>query len=292
MSEEHAEPVTIAGRRTIHEPGIYPDLEVDEYHADPVPEGSLSSSGARKLLAEPPALFKYELDNPPDPKPVFEIGHAAHRVVLGSGPELVKLPFDSLRTNAAKAFKAEATERGAIVLSEDMWGHVHAMADALREHPLAAALLDPDQGDPEQSLFWRDTATGEMLRARLDWLPHTDGGRLIVPDYKTARTANPALFPRSAADYGYHMQDDYYLEGIRAHELAAEVAFVFIVQEKTPPYLVSVCAFKDSDRALAHDQNRQAIELYHKCKTTGSWPGYDDIYYVDLPTWYLIQNGA
>ena len=51
-----------------------------DYHAGP----SLSSTGARKIL-DCPARFKWERDNPPPPKPAYDFGHLAHRLVLGEG---------------------------------------------------------------------------------------------------------------------------------------------------------------------------------------------------------------
>lgn len=287
-----AEPTVVAGKRTIHEPGIYPDLEVDEYHADPVPNGSLSSSGARKLTLHPPAVFKYELDNPPESKPHFDIGHAAHRLVLGSGPEIVKLPFDSMRTNAAKDFKAEAEKRGAVVLKEAEWDMVHAMAEVVAAHPVASALFDPDHGRPEQSLFWIDKATDVMLRSRLDWLPDTDGGRLIVPDYKTTTNLADDALARAIADHGYHQQDDFYRTAVAAHGLAADLAFVFVFQSKNPPYLVRVVGVPASAARLAARQNRDAVDLYAACRAADHWPGYEDVDYLDLPGWYLNKHDA
>lgn len=288
--EPTSEPVVIAHHITIHEPGIYPDLEVDEYHADPVPEGSLSSSGARRLTTDPPAVFKYELDNPPESKPHFDIGHAAHRLVLGSGPEIVKSPYDAFRSNESKAWRAEAESRGAVVLKEPEWDMVHAMAKVIAAHPLASALFDADHGAPEQSLFWVDVETQVMLRSRLDWLPDTDGGRLIVPDYKTTTDLSDGALQKAIAEYGYHQQDDFYRSAVAAHGLAADLAFVFVFQSKKPPYLVRVIGVPATAAALAARQNRRAIDLYAACRAADHWPGYEDVDYLDLPVWYLSKH--
>ena len=62
----------------ITEPGVYTMDEAD-YHADPVPGGSLSCSGAKKLLACP-ARFAYDREHPPAPTPAMELGTAAHKL--------------------------------------------------------------------------------------------------------------------------------------------------------------------------------------------------------------------
>lgn len=174
--------------------GIHTDLSNADYHAD---KTSLSSSGARKLL-EPstPAHFRYEQDNPPAPTKTFDYGNAAHKLVLGNGPELVVIQHDAWTTKAAKAEVAEARERGAIPLKQHEMDMVTAMAAAIRKHPLAAALLDPAYGAPEQSGFWIDGPTGIRRRVRFDWLPSIQSGRLIIPDYKTAADASDRVMER------------------------------------------------------------------------------------------------
>jgi hypothetical protein len=55
----------VSGPALITEPGVY-DIAEDHYHADPVPGGSLSNSGAKKLLPPScPAKFAYEREHPP-----------------------------------------------------------------------------------------------------------------------------------------------------------------------------------------------------------------------------------
>src|SRR4051794_7548534 len=103
-------------RTVITEPGVY-DIDDVTYHADPVPDGSLSSSGARKLLPPScPAIFKYERDNPPASTKTFDLGHAAHKLCLGVGPDVVEVEADSWRTNAAKDRGEEIRAAGGVPL--------------------------------------------------------------------------------------------------------------------------------------------------------------------------------
>ena len=52
---------------TITEPGVY-EMPAEEYHADPVEGGSLSSTGARRLLEMAPARWRYEQAHPSPPR--------------------------------------------------------------------------------------------------------------------------------------------------------------------------------------------------------------------------------
>jgi hypothetical protein len=265
--------------------GIY-QMTAEEYHADPVPGGSLSSSGARKLLAPScPAKFRYEQDHGQEHRAVFDFGQAAHMYVLGEGPEIVVIDADDWRTKKAREQRAEARERGAVPVLAEEHQRIKDMAKALREHPVARALFDPDRGQPEQTLIWRDKRTGVMRRARLDWLPDPGPGRLIIPDYKTCASAEPEALARAVAKYGYHQQDDWYRAGARALDLCDEAAaFVFVCQEKTAPYVVTVFEVDAVSRRLGAARNRRAIEVFAECQRTGRWPGYgEDIAYLSLP---------
>jgi PDDEXK-like domain of unknown function (DUF3799) len=269
-------------------PGVH-QIPADVYHAQRV---SLSSSGARKLLPPScPAKFRYELDNPPPPKKTFDIGTAAHRLVLGDGPDLVVVDAKRWDSDAVKAEVAAVRAEGAIPLKRGEYEAVVAMATVLRQHPLASALFDPERGKPEQSLFWQDRATGVQCRARLDWLPETDGGRLLVADYKSAANASTAAFHQAVKDYRYDQQDEWYTTGVEAVGLAEDVVMVFVVQEKTPPYLINVCQCSPMWLLMAEDRNKRAREVFKRCTETGKWPGYGpDVEMVSPPTWLETEH--
>jgi hypothetical protein len=270
----------------IDAPGVY-DLPDDVYHADPVPGGSLSSTGARKLLPPScPALFRYEQDDRVPRKRAFDVGHAAHKLVLGAGPDIVAVDAPDWKTKAAREQRDAVYAAGAVPLLAAEYRQVQAMADALRRHPVAAALFDPTGGSPEQSLFWVDDETGVWCRARLDWQPRARQGRMVVPDYKSATSADPEHIRRAVHTYGYHCQAAFYLDGVTALGLAEDPAFVFVVQQKTPPYLVTVVQLDPVAERIGRERNRQALDIFRNCQETGRWPGYsDDIELISLPAW-------
>jgi hypothetical protein len=288
MSEQTA---ALTGPVVITEPGVY-DIPAANYHDDPVPGGSLSSTGARQLLACP-ARYRYDQDHPAAPKTAFDVGSAAHRLVLGAGPELVRIDADEWRSNAVKAMVADVRARGAVPLKPAEWAQVHGMAAAIRSHPLAAALLQSGTGAAEQTLAWQDGATGVWCRAMVDWLPHAQPGRrMVIVDYKSAITADPREFCRSVANYGYHIQEAHYLDGVAALGLDPTPAWKFVVQEKTAPYLVSVVQLDESFRAVGRSRARLAREIYRDCEESGMWPGYPaEVATLSPPRWLLGMSG-
>ena len=313
MSEQPTLPpiVEYAGR-----PGIY-RLPVDDYHRRP----ELSSTGARKLLPPScPALFKQWRDEGDEPKRAWDIGTAAHKLVLGVGPKLELVAKARWDTNEVKAKVAEIRGRGDVPLKEPEFEAVHAMADAIRKHPIASALFMPrgrpdlgpeGTGEAEVTVLWQDERTGVRCRALIDYLPyftlHRDGqpatapagpGRLLIPDYKTTgiqNGASPDKIGRAMADHGYYVQMAWYLMGLRAVGYAREDTQPLLVfQETRAPYLVTVAQPDPTAMRMGAIRCRQALDLYADCVKNDRWPGYsDDVVIAELPSWETRElNGV
>jgi PDDEXK-like domain of unknown function (DUF3799) len=281
----------------VSKPGIYDSMPQAIYHADPVPGGSLTRSGAKLLLPPScPAKYDFALKHPASRKDTlaFDLGHAAHHMVLGIGPELVDVGGDDLRVTATKLRHDEARARGATPLRSRDFDRVMAMAAALRAHPEAAALLDPRKGRPEQAIVWTETVqwkgadeqmheTEIWRRCMIDWLPDAPAyGRLIVPDYKTADSADQQTWAHGAGKYAYHMQAAWIIEGLQ-RLLGIEVRIVFILQEKDPPYLPSIAQLSDADVQAGLERNWAALEVFAECRRTDLWPGYPTFETVTIP---------
>lgn len=263
--------------------GIY-DMPADEYHL----HHGISSTGLRKLLPPHcPASFRY---GEPTSSPAFDFGKVAHRLVLGDGEAYTVSPFDSFRTNEAKAWRAEQEQAGVTVISADDLARAQAMAATVRAHPWAGLLFT--EGKAEQSLFWVDEETGVQCRARYDYLRDIQGERrLLIPDYKTTRSAEPGKFAKSAADYGYHQQAAFYMDAAIALGLDDDPAFVFVAQEKAQPYLVTVVELDDEAIRLGRALNRRALRLYAECAAKDEWPGYvPGVATVQLPSYYVYAT--
>jgi hypothetical protein len=279
----------------ITEQGVY-EVPHAEYLADPVPGGSLSASGAKRLLPPScPALFRHYQDHPPESTAVFDFGHAAHKLVLGEGAPLAVLDADDWRTKAAQDWRKAVRAEGSVPLLKAEHEQVLAMAAALRGHPIASALFDPERGgQPEQNLFWRDYGSDVWRRARLDWLPDWQNihQRPVIGDYKTTVSADPvAAIPKHILNFGYHQQAAWYLDGVRELLPGSDPAFVFVFQEKAPPYLITVCELDDIAERAGRRRNAEAIERYRDCRDAGTWPGYsadpEVIELISLPPWAI-----
>ncbi len=281
------EPTTPAEPVVIDTFGVH-DIPNDIYQADPFPGGSLSSSGAKRLLApSTPAHFAYEREHGRPSKPEYDFGHAAHTLVLSEGEAIEVIERETWNTNEVKAQVAEARAAGRVPLKRSDYEIVQAMAEQIHQHPIASKLFEAGAGKAEQSLFWRDVQSGVTRRARLDWLPNPNpGGRLIIPDYKTTHDASPQAAQKSMNDWNYALQADWYEDGSEELGLSNEAVLVLVMQEKTPPYLVAVYQPDATAMRIAAWRNRTAINLYAECTESGRWPGYsDDVELLALPGW-------
>ena len=274
----------------ITEPGLYADIPEAVYHADAVPAGSLSVSGAKKLLPPYcPAIYRYERDHGRAEKRAFDFGHTAHSKVLGVGLNVVPIDAPNYKTKKAQEERDAAYAAGNVPLLTSEIAVVDEMAEALRRHPLAMTLLSGD-GGVEQSAFWHDDEFAVWRRARFDRWTRLINGMVAIVDYKTATTADPHTFARKAPDFGYEMQAAWYRDAAKAVGLDDDAAFVFIVQDKNPPYLVSPVQLDDPALARGRARNRQALEIFRDCQQSGIWPGYsDDIETVSLPRWAVQE---
>lgn len=284
-------------RQEIGAPGVYRMPEV-VYHADPAPAadgGSLSSTGARKILPpKTPAHFAYWREHGDPPKESLELGKAAHVHVLTEGCAVKVLDYPDWKTKDSRSERDAARAAGQVPILTKHKATVEAMAAAVRDHPFARALLAPGRGSTEQSLFWRHPRTNRWCRGRVDHLPATGTGRYyVLSDYKTSTDASTEAFGKTAARFGYHQQDPWYRDGVRALGIDPDPRFVFIVQETSPPYLVNVVELDDDALHLGRIKNDQAATLFDRCTTSGRWPGYGDrVDIATLPAWELRREGV
>ncbi len=256
---------------TITEPGIY-DLTNEEYHADPCEPMSLSASGAKQLIQSCPARFIYDRTHSRGVNRNFDIGTASHLMVLepekfDSSVSIVEAEDWRKATSRDEADRAR--EEGLIPLLRKEIDSLQAARACLWEEPLARMALTG--GDAEKSLFWQDEGTGIWCRIRPDYIPK--GGKRLF-DYKTAISASPDDFGKAIYRNGYHQQAAWYLDGYAAVTGDRPDEFWFIVQEKTPPYLVAFYRMDPLSIEIGRVLNRKAIGIFKWCLEHKEWPGY------------------
>jgi hypothetical protein len=291
----------------ITQAGAYADIPAEDYHGNPdlLPGPSLSSSGAKSLLAKSPLHFWHDSAMNPNrveqSKPHFNLGKAAHDKILlpDRWEDHYFVTPEGFTRAASKKFALEiaeadaAAESGMTVLSFDQAETVDAMAAAIKSSPLAVATLT--NGVTEETLAWQDEQTGVWLRARPDFRPNsilTKRAVMVVSDLKfvAPTNASPKGFEKAIENFGYHQSAAFYMDGIKAVYGHYPTHWVHVVIEKEPPYCVSLYELPGEDIERGRVLNRRAIDIFAGCLNSGKWPGYaDDPKPVGLPHWARMQ---
>lgn len=281
-----------AGTR-IAEPGIYSNIDLEEYHGDLCLGPSISSSGLRKIENESPAHYWAESPlnpkrGPKEDKKTLNIGQALHALILGEDhfhERFVVRPskFSDYRSNAAKEWKAGVIAESKVPLTMADVEIIGCCAHQLANEPLVeSGILD---GLVEHSLIWKDQETGIWLKARPDTLNlHADS----LVDVKTIASADQQSCQRAIADHGYHMQLALAAEGIEIllGRAIPNDGFLLIFVEKEKPFLVNLKPLSAEAIYRGRQLNRRAIRKFADCLEKDYWPGYPDSgTTADLPYW-------
>jgi hypothetical protein len=256
-------------------PGIYDGITNADYHADP----ALGSTSLKTLATRTPAHYQHDKAHPKF-SDAFTLGTAAHSLILEADTSgIVVVEADNWLTKDAKVAKAEALAAGKQPLLTKEMVQVTAMFDAVMAHPLARAAFTRHKA--EQSVFWEED--GLALKCRPDaWKPST------LIDLKTARSADPNEFGKTAHEFGYHQSAAHYIDGVKA-ATGEELPFHFVLVEKTAPYLVSVVELDDEAINIGRQLNDRAKRIYRECVENNTWPGYPNADLISLPMWAIYQ---
>ena len=275
----------------ITEQGLRGDIPEDVYHADCVPGGSLSGTSAKKLLAPScPAMYDYERRHPKTPTQEMQRGTVVHALILGTPDPAEVIAADNWNKKDDQAKKKAALKAGKIPMLTHEYEQAKAIAQAVRDDEDAGPLFD--EGDAEQSMFWRDPEFGIWCRGRIDWLTYVDGQPLIA-DVKTCSDASPEEFARSVGKYRYDMQDIAYRQGL-AVILGCDwqdLDFVFVAVPTAEPYLVMTYRLENPhDIENGLESCRIAREKYAACSESGIWPKWSQgITPLELPVYARRQ---
>lgn len=241
-------------------------------------------------IRESPEKFKYAMEHPEEPTPALLFGQVVHKLILEPedfDSDFIVMPEIDKRTKEGKAAWAEFQEAaaGRQIVKQADYQKAQDMVSALQTVPMIQTLL---AGKHEVPLFWTDPMTGEPCKVRLDIL-HDLGDRLLIVDYKSSNDATTETFTRSAINYGYDFQAGMYEEGTRQNYGDRKIDFLFIVQEKDPPYAANVLRADERFTQRGFDTFRELLGIYHDCNTTGNWYGYlgrdDMLNTLSLPAW-------
>ena len=254
----------------------------------------ISSSELKKIMKSP-LHYKHWKDNPENTDtPDLLFGRAAHKYILETYDfynEFAVAPNCDRRT---KEGKSEWTlfcdqNKGKDIITQEQFEKIEEMRKVMLATPFVSKLIN---GEHEISYFWTDEDTDLKCKCRPDSINHK---LKIVVDYKTCDNAETQRFMKQSIDLGYDLQASYYLDGVKSNT-GNDYIFVFIAQEKKPPYAVNILQADDIFIRSGRDVYKSMLHIYKDCSESGVWYGYmgaeSQINSLGVPKWIENMLGA
>jgi hypothetical protein len=280
----------------INAPGIFPEVDPKDYHADPCPTPSLSNSLADTIAKHSPlhAWFEHPRLNPcfeRKEEKKFDVGNVAHTLFLGRGKRIEVLSHDNYLTKQAKAERDEAIAHDRQPILAKHYERSRAMAEAAKtqlchypDEDGVPMIADFQHGVAEVMLCARDGDT--WFRTLLDWWPQS---QRVIYDYKTTdKSIAPGELDRVMWFGGWNTQAAFHdvLLDILDPTNAGRRSHRFVVQEAFEPYLIQVAQIPEDAMTIGRKQVAKSARLWRDAMTRGVWDGYPrEICYPKIPEW-------
>lgn len=246
---------------------------MQQYLADPCSAPSLSAGIADILCRQSPAHARtaHPRLNPnykakEDSR--FDIGTAAHSLVLEGDDKVCVVEFDDWKKKAAQEQRDQARANGLVPLLSKHYHAVKEMVGVAREFisqcEIAKHLV---AADAELTCIAHTGST--WLRCRPDLLSANRG---INVHYKTCENAEPGAFCRQIPRMGYDIAAVLYEDALK--RLGFKSTSYFIAQEISPPYACSLSTLDAAARDIAEGKYEYALRLWEKCMAADRWNAY------------------
>lgn len=187
------------------------------------------------------------------------------------------------------AAKFVSASIGKTVLSAADYEVVKGMSEALLQNDYVRFLLQ--NGIAECSFF--SEIDGKKVKCRPDYYREDLG---FIIDLKTTNDASPDGFIKAIANFGYYIQDPFYCDVLESLDRPVQ-KFIFIVVEKTAPYMVGIYEIDSAAKEFGHDEYKRAFAIHDRIGDYAE-PVYKDIMTGDvvqtltLPNWVYYKKGA
>ena len=180
------------------------------------------------------------------------------------------------RKKAAREWRDEMKSARRVVVTDDELEEMRIIRESLAGHADSSRLLADTRR--EETIQW--TVDGITAKGRLDAVA---ADRIV--DLKTTRDLK--WFSKDAAEFCYHGQLAWYLDGaIAAGACSADAVPYIVAVETGEPY--DCAAFRLSETVIDAGRWlwRDLLDKWLACRDADIWPGrHPSLEVLDLPTW-------
>jgi hypothetical protein len=184
-------------------------------------------------------------------------------------------------SNYCDEWETAQIDAGRTVISAKMLSEVKTAFAAIQSKHAIRTLFECSAKQVLMTADWKDDETGLIVpfSALADLVPHVSSltwGKTLA-DLKTARSGNPATWPRVVDDSGYDVQAALYLDIYTSATGEDRTDFVHIIQENTFPFHVVTPPPLLSSEFIDWGRSKYlaALALYCRCLAAGVWPSYE-----------------
>lgn len=246
------------------------------------------SSTSLKVYDQSPLHYKYKRDHrePVEPMGVLDFGSAIHTMVfepelfaseilvmdLNDKPEPDKTFASKLNKEWKQNWIESSRALGKPLIDNDQRDTIDAMKAALLADPFIRKHLEDPTGVAERSYYvdYKIPGTDRVvkIKARPDW--ETDSA---IFDYKSVKDASYYGFLKAISQYLWHLSAAMYREVV-AVESGLLKPFMWIAQEKEPPYACALYIASSEDLRKGLQKFIQLLTNHSICSAENFWPGY------------------
>ena len=265
------------------------DLSPNDYHSS---MEFVSSSGLKEIAKNSPRHFinmlcENQFGKTEEEPEHFRFGRIAHMMLLEPSKfreRYIAMPdFGDMRSKINREAKEAWTKdqpKDAILLNQKEMDDLTKMAGSILSNPIAKKVLS--EGMVESSLFWKDSETNILCRARPDIFQI--GGYVV--DFKTTQDSSPGIFSNSIRTYRYDLQLAFYYDAVKLVTGKEPEAAVIIACEKKPPFDTGIYMLDDEALEIGRQWYKQALRILKICLEKNKWPGRQArAQMISLPRW-------
>lgn len=265
-------------------PGIHPNVPVEQYNAIPAMRRSTLFKGCRDC-----EHLRWAIDHPEDETDAMLRGTAFHTALIE--PERFGAYYrewEKVKGKGDAAFidaRGDAIKEGVDLYRSD-W-NIPGMVDRLKAHPQASKLFGGGAlkgGQAEVSLVW--AREGIALKTRLDGL-WADRG--VVVDFKTTTDVRTFATESSAEKFGYFFQAAFGIDGLRVLTGRQDWKWYVVWIEDDAPHVARVQQIGQVGQERGKQLVERAWSVYMAGVRTGRWVAYPDVDELIPPSWAVRE---
>lgn len=236
----------------------------------------LSNSSLKYFLEYPPKKAFFLWNESVEETHALIFGRAAHCYLLE--PEVFDEQFAvlsediNLRTKAGKEERDNLLEKGLTVITHNDFVAIEEMRKSLFSNEKIAQLLKDIKAETE----YFDKIEGLDLKAKLD-----AEKKNVVLDYKTCQDASEERFMKEC------IKRHYFMQGYLYTQISKKEHFVFIAQEKKPPYSCGIYAMTADQFEIGRQLFLEAVASYKYAEKNKLEDYASEIVRMETPDWYM-----